>query len=394
MTQRVREFTAPQPLRRGEEEVARFPLTPRAHDALHAAFAVLLTPLDSVDAESWRGEVGTVLSSLLGADRSAFQLDIPGVPIIYSEDYPQATLDDYVEHYHSVDVGRKRREELGLEVWNRWRLHGPRQRKFKESEIHQDFLAPNRIFDSMGITTDVPGASHPATLFFHSEKAGMPQFGERGVSLLKLLLPAFKAGVRDLVRYSHHRESLGRHLDSLTEGIRICDLSGHTVHQNPAFSAALALERAPDKVEGAIWEIVHTLIGFSRDSGGHRAAVAPVAAVAGQRLTQPVSTPTANYEVSGTFLGRELLGAELRIVVTLHRLAPHTALSDAALQERYALTARELEIARQLAHGQTTKEVAQACGISLHTARRHTEKIFHKLGVSSRSQVGPKLQAG
>lgn len=394
MTQRVREFTSPQPVKRREEEVVRFPLTPRAHAALQLAFAVLLTPLESVDAESWRGEVGAVLSSLLGADRSAFQLDIPDVPIIYSEDYPQATLDDYVGHYHSVDIGRMRREELGLEVWNRWRLHGPRQRKFKESEIHQDFLAPNRIFDSMGLTVAVPGASHPASLFFHSEKPGTPQFGERGVSLLNLLLPAFKAGVRDLVRYSHHRESLGRHLDSLTEGIRICDLNGHIVHQNPAFTSALALECAPEKVEGAIWEIVHTLIGFAKDSGGHRAAVSAVAAVAGQRLTQPVSTPTANYEVSGTFLGRELLGAELRIVVTLHRLAPHTALSDTALQERYALTTRELEIARRLAHGQSTKELALSCGISLHTARRHTEKIFSKLGVRSRSQVGPKLQAG
>jgi DNA-binding CsgD family transcriptional regulator len=392
MTHRVREFTTPQPSRRREEEVVRFPLSPRAHAALQFALAVLLTPLASVDAESWRGQVGSALSALLGADRSAFQLDIPGIPILYSEDYPQATLDDYVEHYHAVDIGRMRREELGLEVWNRWRLHGPKQRKFRESEIHQDFLAPNHIFDSMGLSVSVPGASHPASVFFHSEKPGTPQFGERGVSLLNLLLPAFKAGVRDLVRYSHHRESLGRHLDSLTEGIRIFDLNGHTVHQNPAFTSALALEGAPEKVEGAIWEIVHTLIGFLRDSGGHRAAVA-AAAVAGHRLTQPVSTPTANFEVSGTFLGRELLGAELRIVVTLHRLAPHTALSDAALHERYGLTTRELEIARRLADGQSTKELAQSCGISLHTARRHTEKIFCKLGVRSRSQVGPKLQA-
>lgn len=365
-----------------------FPLSPRAHDALHAAFAVLLAPLDSVDAESWRAEVGRVLCNLLGADRSAFQLEIPGAPIIYSEDYPQAALDDYVEHYHAVDIGRMRREELRLDVWNRWRLHGPRQRKFRESEIHQDFLAPNRIFDSMGITAEVPGASHPATLFFHSEKAGTPQFGERGVSLLKLLLPAFMAGVRDLIRYSHHRQSLSRHLDSLTEGIRICDLDGNTVHQNPAFTSALALERAPDKVEATIDDIVHSLIGFSRVHG-----MAAIGAVAGQRFTQPVSTPTANYEVSGTFLGRELLGAELRIAVTLHRVAPHTTLSDVALHERYALTTRELEIARRLAHGQSTKELAISCGISLHTARRHTEKIFSKLGVRSRSQVGPKLQA-
>lgn len=388
MTHGVRGFTTPEPRKRNQEELAQFPLTPRDHDALHAAFAVLLSPLDFVDAEGWRGEVGRVVSHLLGADRAAFQLDVPGVPSLYSEDYPQATLDDYVAHYHAIDIGRLRREELGLEVWNRWRLHGAKLRKFWESEIHQDFLAPNHIFDSMGLTIPVNGSARPATIFFHNEKPGTPEFGERGVSLLNLLLPAFKAGVRDLIRYSHQRQSLASHLDSLSEGIRICDLSGETVHQNPAFSASLALEPAPEKLERAIFDVVRRLIGFSAEHGN------ATTAFAGQRLTQQVATPSAAYQINGTFLGRELLGAELRIVVTLLRLAPNTPLSDAALQERFSLTTRELEIARRLAYGQSTKEVAHACGISLHTARRHTEKIFQKLGVRNRSHVGPKLRAG
>jgi len=112
MTHGLRGFTTPEPRRRRTEEAAQFPLTSRDHDALHAAFAVLLTPLDFVDAETWRGEVGKVLSQLLRADRAAFQLDIPGVPVLYSEDYPQRVLDSYAEHYHAVDLGRIRREEL------------------------------------------------------------------------------------------------------------------------------------------------------------------------------------------------------------------------------------------------------------------------------------------
>ena len=182
MTHGVTGFTTPEPRKQRPEELAQFPLTPRDHEALHAAFAVLLTPLDFVDAETWRGEVGKVVGHLLGADRSAFQLDIPGAPSLYSENYSQATLDDYVSHYHALDLGRLRREELGLEVWNRWRLHGHKLRKFWESEIHQDFLAPNHIFDSMGLTIPVAGSTKPATLFFHSEKPGTPAFGERGVS--------------------------------------------------------------------------------------------------------------------------------------------------------------------------------------------------------------------
>src|SRR5205085_409240 len=299
MTHGLRGFTTPEPRKRRKEEAAQFPLTPRDHDALHAAFAVLLTPLDFVDAETWRGEVGRVLSQLLHAERAAFQLDIPGVPVLYSEDYPQRVLDSYAEHYHAVDVGRIRREELGLEVWNRWRLHGAKLRQYWESEIHRDFLSPNHIFDSMGITINVAGSRNPTTIFFHSEKPGTPEFGERGVSLLNLVLPAFKAGVRDLVRYSHQRQSLAAHLDSLSEGIRICDLKGETVHQNPAFSAALALEREPQKLERAIFDVVHASVGISNEEGS---GTAHVAAAAGHRLTRQVSTSTAAYQVGGTFL--------------------------------------------------------------------------------------------
>src|SRR5512141_2010749 len=117
-----------------------------------------------------------------------------------------------------------------------------------------------------------------------------------------------------------------------------------------------------------------------------------LSAVAGKRLVQEVHGPYASYEVRGSFLGREMLRDEPTIGISLVRLAPHTPLSDEVLQDRFGLTTRELEIARRLAHGQSTKELAQSCGISLHTARRHTEKIFHKLGARSRAQVGVKLR--
>jgi DNA-binding CsgD family transcriptional regulator/PAS domain-containing protein len=386
MTHGITGFKTPEPRKR-REEVPNFPLTPRDHAALHSAFAVLLSPLDAVDAESWRGEVGRTLAELLGADRAAFQLEAPGIPVLYSEDYPQQTLDSYLEHYHAIDVGRIRREELGLEVWNRWRLHGAQLKQFWESEIHQDFLAPNRIFDSMGLTVSVRGATNPATLFFHREKPGTPQFGERGASLLNLLLPAFKAGVRDVIRYSHQRLSLTSHLDSLTEGICIFDLSGETVHQNPAFTVMLETEGARETLKLAMSNIVHSLIGFAKETPRSSPGLA------GKCLTQEVLGSYSRYEVRGSFLGRELLGAERRIAISLQRLAPHPTLSDHAIQERFGLTIREMEIAGRLARGESTKELAQSCGISLHTARHHTEKIFQKLGVRARSQVGPRLRA-
>ena len=47
----------------------------------------------------------------------------------------------------------------------------------------------------------------------------------------------------------------------------------------------------------------------------------------------------------------------------------------------HGLTARELQILRELATGKTNREIAEALVISDHTVRRHIQNIFAKLGV-------------
>ncbi len=57
------------------------------------------------------------------------------------------------------------------------------------------------------------------------------------------------------------------------------------------------------------------------------------------------------------------------------------------------LTGRELEVARLIAEGRASKEIAASLALSVHTVRRHTEKVFAKLGFSTRARVGLALQA-
>lgn len=51
----------------------------------------------------------------------------------------------------------------------------------------------------------------------------------------------------------------------------------------------------------------------------------------------------------------------------------------------FGLTARELEVLRLVAAGKTNREIGAELVISEHTARRHLQNIFRKLGVSSRA---------
>jgi DNA-binding CsgD family transcriptional regulator len=67
--------------------------------------------------------------------------------------------------------------------------------------------------------------------------------------------------------------------------------------------------------------------------------------------------------------------------------------SDVAplIVEAYGLTARELDVARAVARGLRTAEIAADVPLSPHTVRDHLKAIFEKVGVSSRGELVHRL---
>ena len=63
-------------------------------------------------------------------------------------------------------------------------------------------------------------------------------------------------------------------------------------------------------------------------------------------------------------------------------------LADPAARDTHGLTDRELEVLRLAAAGRSNREIAATLSISEHTAARHLQNIFAKLGVSSRAAAG------
>ena len=57
------------------------------------------------------------------------------------------------------------------------------------------------------------------------------------------------------------------------------------------------------------------------------------------------------------------------------------------------LTEREHQVLRQIAAGDSNKEIARSLNLSLHTVKRHVANIFNKLGVESRIQAASFLHA-
>ncbi|MCU0648802.1 MAG: LuxR C-terminal-related transcriptional regulator [Gemmatimonadaceae bacterium] len=62
------------------------------------------------------------------------------------------------------------------------------------------------------------------------------------------------------------------------------------------------------------------------------------------------------------------------------------ALLDQRLAER-SLSRREREVARELATGDSSPAIAARLSVTVYTVRRHTERIFEKLGVRTRGEL-------
>lgn len=64
---------------------------------------------------------------------------------------------------------------------------------------------------------------------------------------------------------------------------------------------------------------------------------------------------------------------------------PHELAEQRGAEPAAGLTSREIEVLRLMATGATNREIADTLVISEHTARRHLQNIFAKIGVSSRT---------
>lgn len=78
---------------------------------------------------------------------------------------------------------------------------------------------------------------------------------------------------------------------------------------------------------------------------------------------------------------------------TLAKLVPahRVAAARAAQRSPLDLTAREAEIARLASQGHTNRAIAQRLFISVRAVEVHISRIFHKLGVSSRTALAALL---
>jgi DNA-binding CsgD family transcriptional regulator len=351
---------------------------------LEAAFTTLLSPFGYERLGDWRMASRKAIERLLEADISGGMLALPGESFTEcdSDLIPGAVA--YEAYYHRLDTGLQvTRRERGLEVFGVDDIYND-VAALRRTEFYNDWICPHHLFDTVVVATEVGGDAPAASLhFWHASEQANP-FGEQGLTLLRLLLPAFKAGVRTVLQLHDYRAALADAVDRSGQAALLCDATGRAVHTTPTLEQILFADPEREHVRRAMGQAAALLAARlrTRRAQDSQPRGTPSAEVA---------TARARYRVHASYGGLSALGPEASILVLLERVTPEPW-SDAALRTRFGLTRREVSVARLLAERRGAREIARALGISVHTARRHTEHVYAKLGLGSRSAIAEALR--
>lgn len=336
-----------------------------------------LSPLQSRQPAEWAHSVVTDLASAIGADSGVFMVMPPKseAPLVGVLNAEAETLRSYEEYYSQRELLQP---APGPAV--QYLPDAVDRKTLESSEIYNDFWKPTHQFDNLALTAPLPGGGSLAVFFQKATRRG-PRFGERGKSLLQLMGPALMSGVQTYADWSAGQGKLLRFLDKVGDGLLLCGTDGRPRHANAALTRLLGADPGARRIREAAEEMARRLAPMVRGAGPNGPIEQDVVAAVPMRVV----TDRAAYRLRGTCLDAEAAGGP-GVLITVKPEGIQLP-SAASLGERFDLTPRQAEVALLLAQRKTNEEVAERLSISPHTARRHTETVFLKLGVSSRLDV-------
>lgn len=364
-------------------------LSPDDRQHLEAVQRALLAPLDHADADAWRRVVNRELKALMEADTATFILPVRTGHVLFSEEITPVqpiSMAAYLELVRPLNAHVplwKRVAEQG--VHDSASLFAPCRQAYLRSAYYNELKRPLRLFHTTGMSMlwgEEPREDRLAQLTVHRDRPEAPSFGRRGITIMRLLYPAFQAGVAMWLRFQRHRATFLRTLDVTGQMLQLGDLAGRVRHRTPALAEALAQEPQRARLEAEMARIARCLVDLGH--GRRRDEVIPRPAGA------EVQTARAHYRIRGSYVDGPHLESDSLVLITLERGLPALP-SPQTLRERFDLTRRQAQVALLVAQGKQNTEIAEVLGISPNTARRHTEKVREKLAVHSRAEVAYRI---
>jgi DNA-binding CsgD family transcriptional regulator len=365
---------------------------------LHDTTQVLLSPAEYDDPDAWGTAVLRRLEALFNADRSLLFLPAPDGVMLVTESVPIEMVPAFHSTFCRVEEGRLRsdrsdvdsvlaaRTAARMDVFTNQRLLALTAESPELVPWYHDVIVPSGVRHGSGVALSLP-PGEAWLCVAHSSPADDPFGVEAGLELLRLLLPAFRAGVEQLVHQGRSGRALIQSLDRLGHAFVAFDLDGHEIVRSRVLDQALTGDPEGPEVLIRANQMAAAMLRLRRGTGGPRPA-SPAAAA-----HRDVITPAGLYRLRSAFLPAGALDPDETVMVAVDPPGPRLP-SRPELQHRFGLTSREAETTLLLAAGASNKQIAAELGISPHTVRTHAERIFRKLGVRSRKALGLKLVTG
>lgn len=354
---------------------------------LAVAIELLVSPADHDTLDGWRRAVNRQLGGMLGADSMGFMMPVVDGLYLFSEEHDPAELAKYPGL-----LPPPMRD--GTPLWTRFlqlgtgtlaQTYGRDFDLYTGGAYYNEFAAPNGAHDTLmtafaldGLHEWACGELPPiaALQFWHQDPAGR-KFGAREVALLGAVLPAFRAGVQAALAIGGERRRTLELIDRLGDAALVTDRCGGLAHETPALAELLDRDPERDAIRNALRDLARRAAVSLRGGGDPQPAA----------FDSVIRTALAGYRAAVTLHhgdGRRL------IIVRVVRTTPLPMTGPEMVRE-FGLTAAESRVAELISRGASNAQISSTLFISVHTARRHTERILAKLGVASRAGVVGKV---
>ena len=351
---------------------------------LEAATRTLLSPLALDDVDAWREEAMRSVCDVVGADSATFY--VPGAARTVAYWGLDPRFGDMIQLFTAaVWQGADESPDPVLPVFHRslianqlevWNMHtadhllgggGAAWRSLFYNEV----LRHVRAGDTHALFVPRSEGSYMlATHTFRHEPSPTDH-----LPVLRVLLPAFKAGLDALTRLHAQRAAL----DAVAEPLAAFDADGTPLLRNGALVDLLAADPEAPRVEVAL----AALVARVRPLAFARRCDAPAVPA----TTAEVQTARTTYALRAALLPPGALGHGDAFLVTVEPKGLTAALpSTAAVRERHGLTKREAEVVLLVAEGLSNDAIADRLFVSPHTVRHHVEGAMAKLGLTGRGR--------
>jgi DNA-binding CsgD family transcriptional regulator len=348
--------------------------------ALEHAATALLSPFAFASAMDWRRASSRAVEACVGGDSSSHALRAAGEPMIAATaDVERALSGLLPPPAWMVDALTVRRRALSLSVADWEELFDADV--VRRTSFYNEIVRPHQLMAPLVMLADTSDDPLPATIsvYFADERTARGHVHRRK-QLLRMLYPAFRAGLDAFLSFRHNAAALTALAKEAEIGVLVFDPTGTCARENEFFRQLMSVELERDRVRVEVFRAVHGALHLRTASGTPRSRTA----------NTEVRTGSARYRVSATFLSQAGIRDSMMSVALVERLAP-IPLTRRELGARFLLTRREIETAMLVRHGLPTREIATELGISLNTARRHVEKILLKLDVTNRTAAAAKI---